>query len=392
MMAIEITLAAIALFGHAVVWVGINNRLHAMRIKRSHLKAISALSHFGMVAVPLVFAWWIYRERPFPGEWHLAAERNPTALFYVLFCIGMAMVHTPRWLYIRFVKLREAEKYGRRLFVINVADRLGRHPTRGLQFAVGRYVPFNQVMQVEFAEKEVPLASYAHKLDGLRIVHLSDLHLSGRVDPAFFHEVTQEVNALDPDLVLLTGDVCDKALCVPWIGEILSPLRARHGKFFILGNHDDRMSDISGLRAAIVATGFVDLGGRWHRLTIDGQDLLLAGNEWPWFSPAPLGEDGPRTSSGSNPLKILLSHSPDQVRWAQKHGFDLMLSGHTHGGQICFPLIGPVVCPSWYGVRYAGGLFLEGPTIVHVSRGISGLFPIRWNCVPEVALLILRLK
>jgi predicted MPP superfamily phosphohydrolase len=89
-------------------------------------------------------------------------------------------------------------------------------------------------------------------------------------------------------------------------------------------------------------------------------------------------------------LKILLSHSPDQVRWARKHGFDLMLCGHTHGGQIRYPIIGPTVCPSWYGVRYASGLFLERALAIHVSRGVSGLFPIRWNCLPEVALLVLR--
>jgi uncharacterized protein len=384
----EIALAIAALIGHAVVWVGLNNRIHATSLKRSHLKPISALVHFGTVAVPVAFAWWIFREQPSLGRWLQVVEQRPTLLFYVLFCAGMALVHLPRWFYVRFVILRKATSHGRRLTLLDVHKRLGRWPTKGWKFAVGRWVPFNEVMQVEFVEKKVRIANLPPELDGMRIVHLSDLHLSGRVEPAFFVEVMRVVNELNADLILLTGDVFDYAKCLPWIDEVLSPLRARHGKFFILGNHDDRLADVAAARAAISATGFVDLGGRWDQLTVNGLPLALGGNELPWFGP-PSDDENP-AEAPAKPFKILLSHSPDQVSWAQKRGYDLMLCGHTHGGQIRFPVIGPVVCPSWYGVRYAGGLFLEESLALHVSRGISGLFPIRWNCRPEVALLVLR--
>lgn len=390
MTVLEIAIVLIALFGHAVVWLGINNRLHAMPLKRSHLKAISGLSHLGTVAVPIAFAWWLYRENLPPGEWHLAIDNHPTILAYVLFCVGMAAVHLPRWLYIRFVRLKQAWRIGKKLFVLDVVERLGRHPTHGIHFAIGRRIPFNEVMQVEFSQKSVPISGLPRSLEGLRIVHLSDLHFSGRVEPAFFHEVIREVNALEPDLVLLTGDVCDKAKCLPWIGEVLSPLRSRYGRYFILGNHDDRLQNVSALRAAIQSAGLIDLGGRWKTLTIQGEELLLAGNERPWFRPAPLDEERSGVTSPQKRTGILLSHSPDQVRWARERNFDLMLCGHTHGGQIRFPVIGPVVCPSWYGVRYASGLFLEGSLAIHVTRGVSGLFSIRWNCMPEVALLVLE--
>ena len=388
-MLFEVLLALAALIGHGVVWVGLNNRLHATSLKRSHLKPISSLVHFGTIAVPVVFAWWIIREHASPGQWLQIVEQRPTVLFYVLFCIGMALVHLPRWLYVRFVVLAKATSHGRRLSVLDVRERLGRWPVRGWKFAVGRHVPFNQVMQVEFSEKDICLARIPKELNGLRIVHLSDLHLSGRVEPAFFVEVMREVNALKPDLILLTGDLFDYAKCVPWIDEVLSPLCARHGKFFILGNHDDRLADVAAARAAVEATGFVDLGSHGSQLNINGVPLILAGNELPWFGPSSAEEAIPVTS-GQRPFKILLSHSPDQVRWARERGFDLMLCGHTHGGQIRFPIIGPVVCPSWYGVRYSGGLFLEDSLGIHVTRGVSGLFPIRWNCRPEVALLVLR--
>ena len=388
----EIVLAVTALLGHAVLWVGLNNRLHAVRLKRSHLKAISALVHFGTVAVPLAIAWWLYREQSQPGDWQAVFERNPIALFYALFCIGMALVHVPRWIYVRFIGLRNAKRIGQCIKVLDIAERLGKWPTRGWKFAVGRRIPGNQVMQVELVEKRVPLPNLPAELDGLRVLHLSDLHLSGRVESSFFIEVIQEINALEPDLILLSGDVFDTAECIPWIEAVLSPAQAKYGKFFVLGNHDDRLLDTQSARNAVAATGFVDLGGRSATLTIGSQTVFLVGNELPWFRSSLSDEDLLRCQSAQPPLKILLSHSPDQIRWARKHGFDLMLCGHTHGGQIQFPIVGPVVCPSWYGVRYAEGLFLERPTAMHVSRGVSGLFPLRINSRPAVDLLILRKK
>ena len=87
---------------------------------------------------------------------------------------------------------------------------------------------------------------------------------------------------------------------------------------------------------------------------------------------------------------MLLSHSPDQVYWAQQNHFDFVLAGHTHGGQVRFPWIGPIVAPSKYGVRYSAGEFQEGNTVMQVSRGISGLQPLRINCPPELTKIVLR--
>jgi uncharacterized protein len=86
-------------------------------------------------------------------------------------------------------------------------------------------------------------------------------------------------------------------------------------------------------------------------------------------------------------LTILLSHSPDQLTQAQKLGYDLMLAGHTHGGQVVLPVVGPVFSPSRYGVALASGLFLGQPTTLHVSRGLGAKDPIRWNCTPELTVL-----
>ena len=159
----------------------------------------------------------------------------------------------------------------------------------------------------------------------------------------------------------------------------------------MFGNHDRRLPDPDRLRNALRDTGWQDLGGKWLRCSVHNTPLVLAGNESPWFS-APRPEDRPVIESpdAGQPFSILLAHTPDQLPWARHCQFDLMLAGHTHGGQIRIPVIGPMVCPSRFGVRYAAGLFYEPPTVMHVSRGLSGVQPLRFGCAPEVTLLELR--
>ena len=93
---------------------------------------------------------------------------------------------------------------------------------------------------------------------------------------------------------------------------------------------------------------------------------------------------------GRRAVRILLSHSPDQIQWARARDFDLMLAGHTHGGQIQLPVIGPLIGQSRYGVRYCCGVFHVPPTLLHVSRGLSGVQNLRINCRPELTKLVLK--
>jgi predicted MPP superfamily phosphohydrolase len=86
-------------------------------------------------------------------------------------------------------------------------------------------------------------------------------------------------------------------------------------------------------------------------------------------------------------LILGISHSPDQFLWARNKGCHLLLCGHTHGGQVRVPGIGPIVAPSFHGSRYASGVFFQSPTVMHVTRGIAGTHPLRWWCAPEASLL-----
>ncbi|MCA9045221.1 MAG: metallophosphoesterase, partial [Planctomycetaceae bacterium] len=87
---------------------------------------------------------------------------------------------------------------------------------------------------------------------------------------------------------------------------------------------------------------------------------------------------------------LLMSHTPDNFDFARQQSVDLMLAGHTHGGQVQLPLIGPVYSPSKYGCKYSSGTFFEAPTLMHVSRGLAGIHPLRWRCPPEITRLTLR--
>jgi hypothetical protein len=97
----------------------------------------------------------------------------------------------------------------------------------------------------------------------------------------------------------------------------------------------------------------------------------------------------PQFAPANDGFRVLLSHTPDHFAWARRQGVDVMLAGHNHGGQIVLPVIGPVFGPSRHGVRYAGGAFWEDPTLLYVSRGLSGRRPLRFNCPPELTRLIL---
>jgi predicted MPP superfamily phosphohydrolase len=247
--------------------------------------------------------------------------------------------------------------------------------------------PGNCILELHSVRKSLAVSNWPEYLNGFRIGHISDLHFTGQLSPEFYRFALEELVALRPDMIAITGDIIDKAHCLPWIEELLGSLRAPHGCFFVLGNHDKRIADPNMVRRLLEQSGWVDLGSRVYELEVHGQRVLLAGHELPWFGEeASFGTD--TTGSESVPaFRLALSHSPDAIDWAQKERVDLLLSGHTHGGQIRFPLIGPVVAPSWYGSQFASGVFYRKPTLMHVSRGLAGVHPLRFRCHPEIALL-----
>jgi len=271
----------------------------------------------------------------------------------------------------------------------DVAREIGHRPVGRLLSRLATRVPGNEFLDLDVNVKTLALPNLSPAADGLSITHLTDLHFTGHITRGYFDYAMEQVRELDSDLIAVTGDIVDKHELIQWVPETLGRMHARGGKFYVLGNHDRRLPKVSKLREAMNAAGLVDLGSSYEEVRIDESRILLCGNELVWFGPPP--EPPALESQHENrPLRILLSHSPDQLAWGRRHQFELMLAGHTHGGQICLPLFGPVIAPSRFGVKYASGVYHEEPTLMHVSRGISAEHPFRFNCRPELTKIVLR--
>jgi len=388
-------LLAIALLGHGLFWVAVVNRLHGTGIPRGAQLVGTLGCAIGMTAIAAAYAWW-YVDHIRRDFGHVAFHELPWAMWpYLVLCWLSAVAGVAWWIWRAVGERPPAVLRSHRTRVVELVphrdvDADSATPTgeeHDHHYLVR--LPRNEVLHLDLSERAIEVPRLPPALDGLSIAHLSDFHFTGKVGKTYFREVVRHSNEREPDLVVLTGDLVDRDEYIDWIPDTLGQLTGRYGVYYILGNHDMRV-DMGRLRDVLHDAGLIDLGGRWLEIEVRGQSIVLAGNEMPWLFPAAdLSRCPGRTASGG-PLRIVLSHSPDQLDWARAHDVDLLLAGHTHGGQIQLPWVGPVLAPSRRGVRYASGLFYAPPTIMHVTRGISGELPVRLNCPPEMAYLVLH--
>ncbi|MEE3372820.1 MAG: metallophosphoesterase [Planctomycetota bacterium] len=380
-----ISATACAAFGHLAFWVMAYNRVHGRIQRHSYVRGLSRVIIAAILVLPLCWCGYSYLKGAsllvsWSASSHPILVRGLLLVYqvtavYVLSCGLIQRTTTPH-------RGRQTVVESRTIDLANPAEQSPLFPGEPPWFM---RIPGNQIAHLEVIVKQLRLPRLPRALDGLTIAHISDLHFEGKLPRAYFEQVIDQTNALSADLVAITGDLVDRPECLSWIDTTLNRLTSRYGCFFVLGNHDLRLGNVTPLRQMLTRGGAIDLGVGQHRLQIHEHTIFLAGNERPWF---PLSEN--MTAPADADFSILLSHSPDQVDWARQQGIDLMLAGHTHGGQVRFPLLGPVIAPSQSGVKYAGGTFFQPPTLLHVSRGISGLFPIRWNCPPEITHLVLK--
>jgi predicted MPP superfamily phosphohydrolase len=268
---------------------------------------------------------------------------------------------------------------------IDVAKELGYPPYGHGRKVFQARLPFNQVFQVEFAERVFKLPRLPKAWDGLTILHLTDLHLCGTPDRAFYQYVVDRCLKWGvPDIVAVTGDVVDSEWHHRWVVPVLGRLRWNIAGFGILGNHDSWLDTVA-IRRRMRRVGLRVLGNSWEQIDVRGEPMIVIGHEGPWFTPEP---DLSKCPAG--PFRFCLSHTPDNIAWARANKIDLVLAGHVHGGQIRLPLIGSIFVPSRYSRRYDCGTFFEEPTLMYVSRGLAGQHPLRFNCKPEVTRIVLR--
>jgi predicted MPP superfamily phosphohydrolase len=222
-------------------------------------------------------------------------------------------------------------------------------------------------------------------LDGLRIGQISDTHLGLPFAADNLRWAVEQMNREQPDLIGLTGDLAGLADGIPDIPPLLSGLRAPLGVYAVPGNHD-YWEGLADVQAALMLADIPLLMNEHRHLRWNGADLWLAGIDDIWDGSPNLAAALDGVPRGA--FTVLLAHSPDIADNATDYGFALQLSGHTHGGHLRLPLIGPFARPR-YGLRYVMGLYQVGAMALYISRGLGGL-PLRLMCRPEATILTLR--
>lgn len=239
---------------------------------------------------------------------------------------------------------------------------------------------------------DVPIPDLGEKLRGFSIAQLSDIHLGPFYDLDMLEDLLEQTAQQHPDVLVLTGDVFDNAAITINAARLIDSYvdRFPYGIYFCRGNHE-HLRGIALLESALAETRIHNLVNDCELVVDDSRPLYIGGVDYPMqreqfallqeaYSSMAL-EDMP-----ANAVKILLAHHPDFVDTAAGYDADLVLSGHTHGGQLGFmgiPLAPPIF-------KYTRGWYHEGETALYVHSGNGSWFPFRLGCPPEIAIFHLQ--
>ena len=225
---------------------------------------------------------------------------------------------------------------------------------------------------------------------GTTIALIADIHHGVPNRLTYVQRVVRLANSLQPDIVVLGGDSVHRhrsyvAPCFAALGNLRSQ---QYGVCGVLGNHD-HWSGAGAVRAAMADSGIVELSNRGFWIEKDDQRLRIAGVDDLWEGNQFLNHALADTQD--HEVAILLSHNPDYTELVDDPRVGLVLSGHTHGGQVVLPLVGAPRVPSSYGQKYLQGLVKTDVTQVYVTRGVGSIgpmdLPVRFCCPPEISLL-----
>ncbi len=250
---------------------------------------------------------------------------------------------------------------------------------------------FWEAAHVRVARHTICVPDLPAAFAGKTVAVLADLHHGPFVGLDFIREAVRLTNELAPDLVALVGDYAHKGdqahLQLPPCLEALSALSAPLGVFAVPGNHDMQRGG-AVYRERIAATPLTDLTNGFRRVSQGGEHLFVAGVDDLWWGKPNLDRALDGVPKGA--AVILLSHNPDFAEDRPDGRVGLVLSGHTHGGQVYLRGVGSGWLPSKYGSKYRHGLVRGPASAVFVSRGLGEAgVPLRANAPPEVCLLTL---
>lgn len=266
-------------------------------------------------------------------------------------------------------------------------DEIVYYPLRiAASFPLVKTLTGNEAASLSITQQTIAIRDLPAAFDGLTMAFLTDFHAGPLTPPGFWERVIEGTNRLNPDVVLLGGDyVTRDTVPIDSLVSALALLRAPLGIYGVLGNHD-YYHDADAVRAALQRAGVTDVTntGRWLTRADSRIRIAGVGDLWEDSQDLRAALDGTR----GNEVAILLAHNPDYAVRVNDPRVRLMLSGHTHGGQICLPRVGAVVTNSKYGNRFASGLIPFESFQLYVSRGLGTVVvPVRYQCPPEIVLI-----
>ena len=232
----------------------------------------------------------------------------------------------------------------------------------------------------------IPISNLPPSFHGFTLAQLTDLHFGFLVSKSFVEDIVYRTNKLQTDLIVCTGDYVHKRNTIKEIEivwPILSKLKARYGVYSVLGNHDHWADSGRSLY-------WLERAGQYIRHKCEpiykGRDRIFIGGAGDFWEDD-LNIDKTFSCSYEGECRLLLSHNPDSVDTEFNTPLSLMISGHTHGGQVVIPFFGPPMLPV-KNKHYSSGLIVTHKTKLFISRGIGwAIYPIRFNCYPEIAIL-----
>jgi len=238
---------------------------------------------------------------------------------------------------------------------------------------------------IELREIELPVPHWPRAFEGLRVGHLSDVHLGHLMPMDRALQLVERLGAAKPDLFACTGDVVDLEWsgCEPLL-EAMGAMRAPLGRYLVLGNHD-HLDDPNALTAAAHNSGLFVLSGGVRARQRMGHEFRVAGIDW---SSAPRELSRKVREVAQKKPHLLLAHNPKAFPAAARLGIPLTLAGHTHGGQVALrnrPRANLSILH-----RHSSGIYTRGESRLFVNVGAGAWFPLRRNVPPEIVVLTIR--
>lgn len=244
-----------------------------------------------------------------------------------------------------------------------------------------RYEPAHPI----FERVELRLPTLPPALEGLRIGQISDTHLGFRFTDDNLAWAVARMRREQPDLIVITGDLVHYAREIPRLPALLHDLHAPLGIYAVPGNHD-YWEGLPDIRGALSLLGIPMLLNEHRHLSWNGADFYVAGIDDYWEGSADI--DAALRGVPRDAFTVMLSHVPDTADDVAERGVALQFSGHTHGGHLRLPWLGPFSRPR-HGVRYVMGEYQVGGMKLYVTRGLGGA-PLRLLCRPETTVFTLR--